>query len=937
MSTSEQVRAAKKFAECWKGKGYEKGETSSFWYALLRDIFNVAQPENWISFEKQVFLGRHPGFIDGYIESTHVLIEQKSFGKDLRAPIKQSDGSFLTPFEQAKRYISELPVSQHPRWVVTCNFASFLVYDMENPSAKPEEILLENLPNEFRHLAFLTDVLYEHIKRETEVSLQAGDLVGRLYDEILRQYDNPKDESTLKSLNILCVRLVFCLYAEDSGIFPFKNQFHDYLAQFEPKHLRNALINLFKVLNTKEEDREHYLLEDLAAFPYVNGGLFANKDIEIPPLNDKVKELLLAKASDDFDWRNISPTIFGAVFESTLNPETRRSGGMHYTSIENIHKVIDPLFLDDLKSEFQGIKSNKEMSRIKRLQSCAEFQKKLASLTFLDPACGSGNFLTETFLCLRRLENEVIKLFHGEGNQFLGTAISPVLMSIKQFYGIEINDFAVSVARTALWIAECQTLRETEEIVEHEISFLPLKNNSNIIKENALTLDWSTVVSKKRLNYIMGNPPFVGASKMTKGQKKEAVNIFGKIKLSNSIDYVGAWYYKAAHLMTGTKIKAALVSTNSITQGEQVAPLWKKLFTDYNLQILFAYRTFRWDSEANIKAHVHCVIIGFSCYQNSPVKNKKTIEKYIFSGKEIKTVKEINPYLLAAPTVFIESRSKPISNVPKMTLGNKPTDNGNFILTPKQREELIKKYPNTNTLIKRYIGAEDFLNNNQVRYCLWLKDVSPSIYTCVPEIMRRLQNIRDFRSQSTAAPTQKTAETPYRFFSTPQTNNDYLCLPEVSSEKRNYIPISLMDKDLIAANTVLIVPNATLYHFGIMTSSIHMAWMRVVCGRLKSDYRYSSAIVYNNFPWPKATKKQKEQIEVTAQGILDARAQFPNCSLADLYNKNSMPIELLNAHKANDKAVMELYSYKSDMTNLAIVADLMKRYQKLTSSAGKKQ
>ena len=422
----------------------------------------------------------------------------------------------------------------------------------------------------------------------------------------------------------------------------------------------------------------------------------------------------------------------------------------------------------------------------------------------------------------------------------------------------------------------------------------------------------------------MGNPPFVGASMMTDRQKKEAVDIFGKIKLSNSIDYVGAWYYKSAILMKGTMIKAALVSTNSITQGEQVAPLWKRLLTDYGLQIIFAYRTFRWDSEANIKAHVHCVIIGFSCCtDDSP--------KYIFSGNETSPAQEINPYLINGPVVFIESRSKPISNVPGMTMGNKPTDDGNFILSPEQRDEMIKKYPNTCHLIRRYIGAVDFLNNNQIRYCLWLKDVSPSSYTHVPEIMHRLQNIHDFRIRSTAAPTRKSAETPYRFFSTPQTETNYLIIPRVSSERRFYLPIGFMDGNSIASDSCSIILDATLFHFGILTSSVHMAWLRVVCGRLKSDYRYSGSIVYNNFPWPDATEGQKKQIEVTAQGILDAREKYPDCSLADLYDELTMPPELRKAHQANDKAVMKLYGYKSDMTESAIVADLMKRYQELTA------
>ena len=926
MTDFEQEKAAREFVEYWQGKDGEKQITQAFWFALLRDVYGVSEPEKYIDFEKPVFR-KHTGFIDGYIKSTHVLIEQKSSDKDLRAPIRQSDGSFLTPLEQAKNYIKDLPYFEQPRWIVTCNFTSFLVYDRNFPAAKPEEILLKNLPRDFRRLSFLTNNENVHIQREMAISIKAGQIVKELYDEILKLYKDPSAESTLKSLNKLCVRLVFCLYAEDASIFP-KNQFHNYLAKFEPDQLRRALIDLFRVLNTKPEERDPYLTKDLADFPYVNGKLFANEDIEIPLLNDKVKNLLLAKASDDFDWREISPTIFGALFESTLNPETRRSGGMHYTSIENIHKVIDPLFLDGLREKFHATVQLKD--RKERLRRLREFQENLASLTFLDPACGSGNFLTETFLSLRRLENEVIKAIHGEDTAFLGEVLSPVLMSINQFYGIEINDFAVAVARTALWIAESQMLHETEKIVGHEIDFLPLKTNAHIKEGNALRLDWNSVVPKEKLNYIMGNPPFVGASMMTAMQKNEAVEIFGKGKRVNSIDYVGAWYYKSVQIMAGTKIKAALVSTNSITQGEQVAPLWKKLIVENGLHILFAYRTFRWDSEADIKAHVHCVIIGFSCNED---ENKEK-PKYIFSGKETYVAKEINPYLIDAPIVFIENRSKPISSIPILTKGNYPTDDGNFILTPNQRNDLINKYPHIKPYIRRYIGAIDFLNNNQVRYCLWLKDVSPSVYIKIPEIMQRLQNIRDFRSRSTAEPTRKAAETPYLFFSTPQTDKDYLCIPEVSSERRKYIPISLMNKESIASNTVLIVPNATLYHFGVLTSIVHMAWTRVVCGRLEMRYRYSGSIVYNNFPWPNATEEQKKQIELIAQGIVDVRNRFQDCSLAALYDENAMPLELRKAHQANDAAVMKLYGYKPGTPEPAIVADLMKRYQELIARMG---
>ena len=556
MTDTQQKTAAKAFAEYWKDKGYEKGESQKFWIDLLEHVYGITNISEFISFEDHVKLD-HTSFIDGYIPSTHVLIEQKGLGKDLRKGIRQSDGTVLSPFQQAKRYAAELPYSQRPRWIVTCNFAEFLVYDMEKPNGEPEQIFLKDLPREYYRLNFLVDTGNEHTKKEMEVSLQAGELVGKLYDAIQKQYKDPKSPETLRSLNMLCVRLVFCLYAEDSGIFGKRDMFHDYLKQFPAKNMRTALIDLFRVLDTKDgtkglpNERDPYLNDDLTQFPYVNGGLFADENIEIPNFNEEIAELLLEKASAGFDWSEISPTIFGAVFESTLNPETRRSGGMHYTSIENIHKVIDPLFMDELNHEFEEIKQLKQPNvRKSKLET---FQKKLASLKFLDPACGSGNFLTETYICLRRLENEVIKAIQADAQITLYTDI--IKVSIGQFYGIEINDFAVAVARTALWIAESQMLKETEEIVHTNIDFLPLKSYPNIVEGNALRMDWEEIVPAGELRYIMGNPPFIGYSNQTKEQKEDLMAVLvdknGKpLKNAGKVDYVAGWYFKAAQLMS---------------------------------------------------------------------------------------------------------------------------------------------------------------------------------------------------------------------------------------------------------------------------------------------------------------------------------------------------------------------------------------------------
>ncbi|MCQ2175528.1 MAG: methylase [Bacteroidales bacterium] len=972
MQKSAQSIAAKAFAERWAGKGYEKGESQPFWMELIQTVLGVERPYDIISFENQVKLST-TSFIDAYIEPTHTLIEQKSIDKDLRKAIPQSDGTLLTPFQQAKRYAAELPYSKRPRWMVICNFKEFHVYDMENPQGEPEVILLENLETEYYRLQFLVEQGNEHLKKEMEVSLQAGEIIGQIYDEFLKQYINPDDPHTLKSLNVLCVRLVFCLYAEDAGLFGEKRcMFHDYLSQFKPGEgdMRDGLIKLFETLNTPVDQRSPYLKPSLKAFPYCNGGLFSDRDIEIPFFNETLANLILKHASDDFDWSQISPTIFGAVFESTLNPETRRSGGMHYTSIENIHKVIDPLFFDELKAELTEIKD--EPIEKKRIQKAREYQDKLASLKFLDPACGSGNFLTETYLSLRRLENEAMFV--------IGDIFNPIKVDIHQFYGIEINDFAVATATTALWIAEAQMMAETERLMHVNLDFLPLKSYHNIIEGNALRMDWNhlpfkeettTIIAEKThlspireednllqepvikygeinlytkeidfaprttveksidFDYIIGNPPFVGYSMQSKEQKDDILAIYtdtnGKpYPTAGKIDYVSGWFWKAAEYMSeaATPVRTALVSTNSITQGEQVAGVWKPLFERFGVQIDFAWRTFRWDSESSLKAHVHCVIIGFSCV---PSEHKR-----IFTGKVQTAVSKINPYLIDAENVFVESRNKPLCDVPKMVYGNKPTDGGFLFLDDKTRKDIVSNDPRVEKFIRKIYGSEEYINNKE-RYCLWLVGASPADIRSISFIMNRINLVREFRLSSPKEATRKSAEWSNLFQEVRQPDSDYIIVPRVSSENRRYIPIGFVSPDIIASDSAQMIPDATLYHFGILTSNVHNAWMRVVCGRLKSDYRYSKDIVYNNFPWPTPTEAQKVKIKQTAQAILDARAKYPDCSLADLYDELTMPVELRKAHQENDKAVMESYGFNwRTMTESDCVAELFKMYQKLT-------
>ncbi len=935
MTIQEQSEAARQFYYDWKDKGKEDEHDQSFWIDIFQKILGVEDATSKIEFQKKVLVDGHTKRIDAYVTDTNVLIEQKSRGISLDKKIHNSGDIDLTPYEQAKRYNDNLPHSEKARYIVTSNFAEIWVYDMEkrNPVAEVQKIYIENLQTEVYRLDFLVSKESAKITKELTVSKQAGDIVGILYDELYKNYNNPTDE-TLKSLNKLCVRLVFCMYAEDAGLFDRKDMFYDYLIDVKPKDMRRALKELFRILDTPYDKRDPDEDKELLDFPYVNGGLFTDDEISIPQFTDELKDILLEKASNDFDWSDISPTIFGAIFESTLNPETRRKGGMHYTSIENIHKVIDPLFLDDLKTEFEEIKNRKNVGGA-RTRALKQYQNKLASLRFLDPAAGSGNFLTESYTSLRKLENLVLRELKSdvtEGQMTLNLSgiaeeMLEIKVSIQQFYGIEINDFAVTVAKTALWIAEAQMMKETLSFADVGAEFLPLKSYVNIVEGNALEMDWKSVLPSEFCSYLMGNPPFYGSSMMSDIQKQEIVDLYKGVKLANSIDYVSGWYYKAAEYMQNTTIHAALVSTNSITQGEQVSPLWSTITTKFGVDIDFAYKTFRWDSEANIKAHVHCVIIGFSI-------NRKNRKKYIYENNNIIEAENINPYLCDAPTVYITSRGKPLCDVPRLTKGNQPTDDGNFILTEDERNELLKDDAQIKDCIRRYVGAKDYLNNNEVRYCLWLKDISPSVYYNNKYIMNRLNNIRAFRLQSSAAPTRKAADKPYLFFSTPQTDEDYLIIPRVSSERRIYIPIGFMSSDVIAADSCSIVCGASLYHFGVLTSNVHMAWMRVVCGRLKSDYRYSANIVYNNFPWPSPTPEQKKRIEDTAQGILDARALYPNSSLADLYNpdKSFFFPELNKAHTANDIAVMNAYGFNIKETSSAdCVAHLMKMYQELIS------
>lgn len=930
MTDAERREAARQFYQKWANRGKEDEDDRSYWIDFLQDVMGVDHVTDRIDFQKKVIgPDGNTKRIDAYIPETRVLIEQKSLNIDLSKPQQGHNG--MTPYEQAKMYDNSLPVSEKAKWIILSNFAEIWVYDMDTRVPEPTKFTLAEIPTKYSLFEFLVNQKQQKISQEMEISVKAGEFVGLIYDALLKQYINPENEYSLKSLNMLCVRLVFCLYAEDAHIFG-KNghMFHDYMEQFETKDMRKALIELFKILDTPEDKRDPYDTSDLSKFPYVNGGLFAEENIEIPNFTDEIRNILLAKASEGFDWSMISPTIFGAVFESTLNPETRRSGGMHYTSIENIHKVIDPLFLDDLKAELKEIKKIQVLKT--RNAKLRAFQNKLASLTWLDPACGSGNFLTETYISIRRLENDIVSTLKGGQMQFVfDEDFSPIKVGIDQFYGIEINDFAVTVAKTALWIAESQMMKETEDILLMHLEFLPLKTNANIHEGNAIRIDWESIIAPSKLSYIMGNPPFVANSgrvsagdASSKGmqnsaQKEDKQLLFGKN--GGVLDYVACWFMKAAIYMKNTSIKAAFVATDSICQGQQVVPLWKPLF-EMGIHINYAYEFFKWESEASGTATVYVVIVGFSY---------KEIPCYLFTSENEKiSVKHINAYLVSADDVFINKRSKPLFDVPEMLNGGKPTEGGFLILTSEERTALLAAEPQAEEFLRPYMMGKDFIDRTP-RYCLWLVNADPSKLRTCKKVLERVENVKQYRLKSPKAATRKKAETPMLFDEVRECKTDYIAIPKVSSSKRRYVPIEYLSREIIPGDKLFMIPDASLYHFGIITSNVHMAWMRATCGYYGPSYQYSNTIVYNNFPWPTPSEAQKQKITETAQVILNIRNAYPNSTLADLYDPLTMPPELQKAHTANDKAVMQAYGFSiKDTSEADCVAALMKMYQELT-------
>ena len=936
-STKELEQAAKYFIQKYKDKSNEKSSAQSFWIDFL-GIF-VDEPTQKINFEKTVPLG-HTSFIDAYIPHAKTLIEQKSSGIDLNKAKKQSDGSELTPFEQAKRYNDELPYSQKARYIIVCNFDEFHIHDMESPKDPPQIINFADLTKQIHRFAFLNESKNDELKalalaKQSELSFKAARLIKQIQDELIALYaaatpSGEPSEQDFASINMLLTRLVFCFYADDSGVFTRQDMFGAYLATHKA-NMRQAILDVFSMLSTPEHKRSKFADPELLAFPYTNGGLFEFYDENIPQFNDKLAELIIDEATYGFDFSLISPTIFGGLFESTLNPETRRSGGMHYTSIENIEKLIKPLFLDKLESELDEIIAIKQKdTKDKKL---IEFQKKLGSLCFFDPACGSGNFLTQTFLCLRELENKALKeRFTDKKGTFQGVLegfdTCGICVDINNFYGIEINSFATAVAKTALHIADKQMRKATNELIHANLEYLPLRDFENILCANALNASWHKHCPKA--DFIIGNPPFIGARMMNETQKADLIKASNNAKNAGNLDYVTAWFFKACEYMKqNPATKTAFVATNSICQGEQVALLWKPLF-ESGVSIDFAYTSFKWDNSVDFgtgkkekadkkMAAVYVIIAGFSLNNSS--------QKYIFTGNSRIPASNINGYLADAPNIAIESRNKPLCNVPEMGIGNKPIDDGNYLFKPDEMNEFIAKEPNSKKYFKRWYGADEFING-KIRYCLWLGDCPPNELRSMPECMKRIKAVRDFRLASKSEGTRKIADKPTRFHVENMPDSDFILIPKVSTSERFYVPIGIMSNSVLTSDLVLIIPNATLADFAILTSSVHMEWMRAVCGRLGDGYRYSANIVYNNFPFASLDEKDKETLTATAQGILDARAEFGDCSLADLYNPLTMPANLRKAHEKNDQAVLKIYGIDKTATPSDIVKELFTRYEK---------
>jgi hypothetical protein len=897
LSWNEIKDRALKFSKEWEGTINEEADAKPFLEAFF-EVFGITRKRVG-TFEHRVKkLNDSDGYIDLLWKGT-ILIEMKSKGKNL-------DKAFI----QAKDYIHGLKEHELPKYILVSDFETFRLFDTEEN--KTVEFVLSDLFNNVQHFGFIAGYQKRIYKDQDPVNIKAAELMGKLHDRLKEiGYDG-------HPLEVYLVRILFCLFAEDTTIFE-KQQFQNYIEErtnVDGSDLASKIQELFQILNTSNEKRFKNIDEQLNGFPYVNGKLF-EEVLPSASFDAQMRQALLECCY--IDWSKISPAIFGSMFQSVMNPKERRNLGAHYTSEKNIMKLIKPLFLDELWQEFDSIKSNKN--------KLPEFHKRLSQLKFLDPACGCGNFLIITYRELRNLELEILRALNKSGQGILDVR-EIIWLDVDMMYGIEYEEFPARIAEVAMWLMDHQMNMQISNEFGQYFVRLPLKKAAKIHHGNALQLNWEEVISKNELSFIIGNPPFVGAMIMNDEQRDDVKNVYNsEIESSGVLDYVTAWYYKAAKYIQETKIKVAFVSTNSIVQGEQTNILWKPLQYKFGIKIHFAHRTFKWNNEAKGNAAVFCVIVGFAAFDCA----KKAIYEY----EDIKgepheiLVKNINAYLIDSKDIFIENISVPICNVPKMSFGSMPRDGGNFIFTKEEKNEFIKIEPLSAKWIRPYTGAQEFING-YLRYCLWLNDISPEDLRKMPNVMDRVEKVKAFRLSSKATSTRKFATTPTLFCQIAQPNSEYLLIPRVSSERRSFIPIGYIDKNTIANDQVLTVPNASLYHFGLLTSTMHMAWVKTMCGRLKSDYRYSKDIVYNNFPWAEnPSEKQINAIELAAQKILDVRAQFVNSSLADLYDPLTMPPLLVKAHNELDKAVDLAYRpqpFASEAKRMEFLFELYEKY-----------
>lgn len=912
---------AEAFASRWANKGNENQDTQRFWIDFYQNVLGVEDAVSRLEFEKPVFTdaSTHEGYIDVFIPSAKTLVEQKSLGIDL-AKEETRQGRKVTPAKQGNAYAQGMPLSQQPRYIIACNFAEFWVFDRERDSLCREPLFklpLAELPKNLAAIQFLKGGAEAPATISRAVSVEAGKIMSKLHDQVAEAFDDPDAPENHHALSVLMTRLMFLMFCEDSGLVA-PNAFRDYVSHFQAGDLRRGLKDLFVWLDIKDEDRDKYAEPWLKKLPYMNGGLFREKT-EIPPLSENFRHTLIVEGCQEFDWSGVSPTVFGSIFEGALSHDHRRANGQHFTSPENIHKVIDPLFLDDLKAEFEEACA-KPVAGGARTRALKDLHKKIGSISILDPAAGSGNFLTESYLCLRQLENRI--LFELQGDQasfsFEDSGDRDVLVNLKNFHGIELEDFACCVARTALWIAEKQADADTAKVTQRVYQELPLTDYEGIVNANALRIDWNSVVPADEVDYVLGNPPFIGSSRLNDLQKEDRSAIFGRI--AGTLDYVACWHKMAAEYAKGHQVRCAFVSTNSICQGQQVEPLWKPLFDDA-VHIDFAYPTFEWDSQADDEAHVHVIIVGFSREHDN--------QKKLYSAESCRPVSNINGYLMDAPSIFVSKRSTPLfSGISPMVYGSKPCDGG-FLQIKDDDYERAMNDEIARGFVRRCLGAAELINNRD-RWCLWLEDATSQDIARSPFLKERVFQCREWRSaQTVTGDAYKLRDTPHLFRPNDRRpKGPFLCVPRHFSGGRKYFTVKRCESGEIATDACFFADDPDGLLFGIISSGVFMAWQKAVGGELKSGCRFSNTIVWNNFPLPKLTDEGRRAIIDAGQAVLSARGLYHGASLADLYKPADEFLypELFEAHGKLDEAIESAYGVDFNGDENKIVSHLFNLY-----------